>query len=114
MEHAVSVLATMMLAFLLVSGCGAGNGVELHDWFKIREAVHHEFMLDFDVRSGVQHHHMAAMGLCNSRHLPGRVQLFRRVGRGGGRRLSVRPGRAFRFSGFFRPVEVMSRADAGV
>jgi hypothetical protein len=41
---------------------GASNGLEVHEPFQIFESMHEEFMLDFDLRRGIQHHDMGMMG----------------------------------------------------
>jgi len=43
-------------------GQNAANGLEVHEPFQIQQGLHSEFMLDFDVRQGVQHRHMGMMG----------------------------------------------------
>lgn len=43
-------------------GSNAANGLEVHQWFRIQESAHDEFILDFDVRYGVRHHHGGMMG----------------------------------------------------
>ena len=43
-------------------GPNAGDGLEAHEPFQILESMHEEFMLDFDVRRGIQHSHMGMMG----------------------------------------------------
>lgn len=43
-------------------GPNAANGLEVHEPFQIQQGLHSEFMLDFDVRQGVQHRHMGMMG----------------------------------------------------
>jgi hypothetical protein len=43
-------------------GSGAANGLEVHEPFEVLESMHQEFMLDFDLRRGVQHHHIGMMG----------------------------------------------------
>ncbi len=43
-------------------GSNAMNGLEVHEPFQILESFHEEFMLDFNLRRGVQHHDMGMMG----------------------------------------------------
>ncbi|MEX0915096.1 MAG: DUF4382 domain-containing protein [Wenzhouxiangellaceae bacterium] len=43
-------------------GSSAANGLEVHERFQIQESVHEEFMLDFDVRNSIRHHHHGMMG----------------------------------------------------
>ena len=43
-------------------GSSAANGLEVRQPFRIQERAHDEFMLDFDVRYGVRHHHGGMMG----------------------------------------------------
>jgi hypothetical protein len=43
-------------------GPDADNGLEVHTFFQIADSAHEEFMLDFDLRSGVQRHQMGMMG----------------------------------------------------
>jgi len=43
-------------------GPDAVNGLEVHEPFQIMQSTHSEFMLDFDLRRGVQHHQMGMMG----------------------------------------------------
>jgi hypothetical protein len=43
-------------------GSGAANGLEVHEPFQIAQSTHSEFMLDFDLRRGVEHHDMGMMG----------------------------------------------------
>jgi len=43
-------------------GPDASNGLEVHDAFQIAESAHEDFMLDFNLRRGVQHHDMGMMG----------------------------------------------------
>jgi hypothetical protein len=38
------------------------NGLEVHEPFQVQQSLHSEFMLDFDLRQGVQHRHMGMMG----------------------------------------------------
>lgn len=40
----------------------AANGLEAHSPFQISQSTSSEFMLDFDLRRGVQHHDMGMMG----------------------------------------------------
>jgi uncharacterized protein DUF4382 len=37
-------------------GSGASQGLEINEPFEIGQSLHSEFMLDFDIRRGVQHH----------------------------------------------------------
>ncbi len=43
-------------------GQDATEGLEVHEPFHIQAGVHSEFMLDFDLRQGVRHHHGGMMG----------------------------------------------------
>ena len=43
-------------------GADASNGLEVHEPFQILDSLNHEFMLEFDMRRGVQHHDMGMMG----------------------------------------------------
>jgi len=43
-------------------GGNAEQGLEVHHAFEVRTAAHQEFMLDFDIRRGVQHHDNGMMG----------------------------------------------------
>lgn len=43
-------------------GPNASNGLEAHEPFEILDSIHHEFVLEFDMRRGVQHHHGGMMG----------------------------------------------------
>lgn len=43
-------------------GSDAANGLEVHEIFHVLESLHEEFMLDFNLRRGVQHHDMGMMG----------------------------------------------------
>jgi hypothetical protein len=43
-------------------GPNASNGLEVHEPFQIQQATHSEFMLDFDLRRGVQQHSGGMMG----------------------------------------------------
>lgn len=43
-------------------GSNASNGLEAHEPFQILDSIHHEFVLEFDIRRGVQHHDMGMMG----------------------------------------------------
>lgn len=43
-------------------GAGASNGLEAHEPFQLLDSLNHEFMLEFDMRQGVQHHDMGMMG----------------------------------------------------
>ena len=43
-------------------GQDASNGLEVHEPFQIAESMHEEFVLDFDLRRGIQHHDMGMMG----------------------------------------------------
>lgn len=43
-------------------GSDAPNGLEVHEPFEILASGHEAFMLDFNLRSGVQHHNMGMMG----------------------------------------------------
>ena len=43
-------------------GPGAGDGLEVQQQFRIEAGQHVEFMLDFDLRSGLQHNHGGMMG----------------------------------------------------
>lgn len=43
-------------------GPESSNGLEVQHFYEITESVHAEFMLDFDLRQGVQRHDMGMMG----------------------------------------------------
>ncbi len=43
-------------------GPGAGDGLEVQQQFRVEAGQHVEFMLDFDLRSGLQHRHGGMMG----------------------------------------------------
>ncbi len=43
-------------------GSDATNGLEVHEQFQIRQGEHSEFMLDFDIRLGLQQHSGGMMG----------------------------------------------------
>lgn len=43
-------------------GPGTENGLEVQQQFRIEQGEHAEFMLDFDLRRGVQQHHSGMMG----------------------------------------------------
>lgn len=43
-------------------GQNAMDGLEVHEQFQVQAGIHSEFMLDFDLRQGVQHSHMGMMG----------------------------------------------------
>ena len=43
-------------------GPDAVDGIEVHEPFQIAQLMHSRFMLDFDLRRGVQHHDMGMMG----------------------------------------------------
>jgi hypothetical protein len=43
-------------------GPGAGDGLEVQQQFRVEPGQHVEFMLDFDLRSGLQHRHGGMMG----------------------------------------------------
>jgi len=43
-------------------GSDAIEGLEIHEPFQIGQSLHSEFMLDFDIRRGVQHHDGNMMG----------------------------------------------------
>ncbi len=37
------------------------NGLRVHEFFAVHDSQHTDFVLDFDLRLGVQHHHMGGM-----------------------------------------------------
>lgn len=43
-------------------GADATNGLEVHEPFELLDSINHEFMLEFDLQSGLQHHGMGMMG----------------------------------------------------
>jgi len=43
-------------------GSDAIEGLEIHEPFRIGQSLHSDFMLDFDIRRGVQHHSGSMMG----------------------------------------------------
>jgi len=43
-------------------GSDASDGLEVHEPFEIFQSMHSEFMIDFDIRRGVQHHDHGMMG----------------------------------------------------
>ena len=48
--------------YRMAMGSNAANGLEVRQRFRVQEAAHEEFMLDFDVRYGVRHHDGGMMG----------------------------------------------------
>jgi hypothetical protein len=44
-------------------GSDATNGIEVHEPFELLDSINHEFMLEFDLQRGVQHHDMGMMGV---------------------------------------------------
>ncbi|NIV18316.1 MAG: DUF4382 domain-containing protein [Woeseiaceae bacterium] len=43
-------------------GQNSGNWLQANEPFQIMEGMHHEFMLDYDIRLGLHHQHMGGMG----------------------------------------------------
>jgi hypothetical protein len=55
-------LASTGARHMMQMGADATDGLEVHEPFQIMRATHSQFMLDFDLRRGVQHRDMGMMG----------------------------------------------------
>jgi len=61
-DHTYFDMASTGGRHMMMMGNDATEGLEVHEPFEIRQSAYSEFMLDFDLRRGVQYHENGMMG----------------------------------------------------